>query len=69
MPRDRTPTSLFPVAVAAGLACLAIAGVMFNLLHAGSTKTKEQARMITELAAEKDGVTVLPSANDYVAAH
>jgi hypothetical protein len=42
---------------------------MFNLLHAGSTKTKEQARMITELAAEKDGVTVLPSANDYVAAH
>jgi hypothetical protein len=67
MSRDRTPNSLMPVAVAAGVAFLGIAGLMmFNLLEPASPETKG-AGMITAAAVERAGATVIPSATVDVA--
>ena len=61
MSRDRLPNSHMPVAVAAGVAFLGIAGLMmFNLLESGGPETKG-AGMITAAAAERAGATVIPT--------
>ena len=60
--------SLMPAAAAGGVAFLAIAGLMFNILWpANSSETKSAAAMITKAAAERDGANVFPSATGGVA--
>jgi hypothetical protein len=67
MSRDKTPDSHMPVALAAGVAFLGIAGLMmFDLPEPGSPETKG-AGMITAAAAKRAGATVIPSATVNVA--